>query len=198
MRSRSATRNQEGFSFPCRFGHLLLYALNRDRLLRCRHQQSVVCGTLGRDSIGETLGRHPEKPVLVGRKRRSARTRRSAVEEFADCLAFVRRHRCDINKSLHLGVPATRSRDNRAPVGVTHQQHQPASSDSELSGICTATACNPLRWRGGMILPQLDASAHAACTRTTVGTERLVWVIVPSGRKTRLGDLQKGRVQSRR
>ena len=27
--------------------------------------------------------------------------RRSALKEFADSLAFVRRHRCDINKSLH-------------------------------------------------------------------------------------------------
>src|SRR6516164_814709 len=112
--------------FPCRFGHLLLYALNRDRLLRCCHQQGIVCGTLLGDRIGETLRRHPEKPVLVGHKRRSARMRRSAMEEFANSLAFVRRHRCDINKSLYVWVPATRSRDDCAPVGVAHQHHRPA------------------------------------------------------------------------
>src|SRR5215472_6432664 len=45
--------------FPCRLGHSLLYALNRNRLLRRRHQQSIVCGTLLSDRIGETLRWHP-------------------------------------------------------------------------------------------------------------------------------------------
>src|SRR6266704_3884597 len=119
--------------FPSRFGHLLLYAFNCDRLLRCRHQQSIVCGTLMSDRIGETLRRHPEKRVLIGHKRRSARMRRSAMEEFADSLTFVRRHRRDINKSLHVRVPATGSRDDRAPVGVTHQHHRTAYPLEESS-----------------------------------------------------------------
>ena len=49
-----------------------------------------------------------------------------------------------------------------------------------------------------MTLFQLDASAHAACTKTTLGTVRLVWVIVPSEQRVRSEVLQKLRVQSHR
>ena len=64
---------------PCWFGHLLPQTTDGDRLLRRHHHSSVPCGTLRSDCFGETICRHPEKPVFVGHKRRRARMRCCSV-----------------------------------------------------------------------------------------------------------------------
>jgi len=41
-------------------------------------------------------------------------------------------------------------------------------SASEVSGFCTAVTCRPAACRRGMTSAQLDPSAHAPCTSTTL------------------------------
>lgn len=48
---------------------------------------------------------------------------RTAMEELADRFTFVGSHGCDINESLHVRIPATRSRDDGAGVGVAREYH---------------------------------------------------------------------------
>ena len=49
--------------FPRRLGHLLLYAPGRDGTLRCRHQQSIVGGTLMSDRIKSAAGDEDLDPL---------------------------------------------------------------------------------------------------------------------------------------
>src|SRR5207249_8687602 len=44
------------------------------------------------------------------------------------------------------------------------------SSSSDVSGFWTATAFNPAFSSNGITLDQLDPSAHAPCTKTTLRT----------------------------
>src|SRR5215467_13238374 len=63
--------------------------------------------------------------------------RRSTMEECVDSLTFVRGHRGDINESLHVRVSATRSGNDRTPVGVAHQHHRSADSLQESAQSCS-------------------------------------------------------------
>ena len=58
------------------------------------------------------------------------------MEEFADSFTFGRSHCSDINESLDIQVPATRSGDDRAPVGVAHQHHRPVYPFEDSSHGC--------------------------------------------------------------
>src|SRR5215470_228673 len=136
------------------------------------------------DGIGEALRRHPEKRVLVGHKRRSSRMTRCAMEELAYALTFARSHRRDIDESLDLRVPAARSRNNRTAIRVAHQHHRPAyplkgsSQGFDVVGKRGQWNLHRHNWHAMALegrddLVQLEASAHAACTSTTVGIPRL-------------------------
>src|SRR5882757_5805774 len=53
-----------------------------------------------------------------------------------------------------------------------------ASSAREVSGFCTATAFKPAVSSSGITLAQLEPSAHAPCTRTTLDTPAMTQPLV--------------------
>ncbi|ESY92414.1 hypothetical protein X738_27165 [Mesorhizobium sp. LNHC209A00] len=92
--------------------------------------------------------------------------------------AFWRREAGDVDQHLDLVVHARLTDDDTAP-GMADQDDRPLLGiddalgcadigGSELSGFCTATTLSPLASSKGMTLLQLEQSAKAPCTRTTV------------------------------
>src|SRR5882724_1976484 len=53
-------------------------------------------------------------------------------------------------------------------------------SASEVSGFCTAVTCKPVAWSRAITAAQLEPSAHAPCTRTTLRAMTGLWAAAAS------------------
>jgi hypothetical protein len=113
--------------------------------------------------------------------------RLGTIEDIGDSLALVRRKGGDVNKRLDILIPC--SPDHGPSVSVTRTNDRPRSSlqralnrrqilSKRRQGNGAASTLTPSAASGPMTLAQLDPSAQAPCTSTTLTFSRIGSLLV--------------------